>query len=121
MLQLSLALAIPLFFVLARAGFPVNITFPSQPPPEAQYNVVRDNFIGISWELSSFDTLCMCSDNRYPFPYSLRNTGGKSVDAQPNAMQNYLHNLVVRLSNPLRIRVGGNSMDGCDSRYCLLC
>jgi hypothetical protein len=27
-------------------------------------------------------------------------------------MQNYLHNLVVRMTNPLRIRIGGNSMDG---------
>lgn len=29
----------------------------------------------------------------------------------PNAMQNYLSNLRARLYNPLRIRVGGNSMD----------
>lgn len=36
---------------------PVNISFPEQPTRE-QANVVDDNFIGISFELSSFDTLC---------------------------------------------------------------
>lgn len=41
------------------------------------------------------------------------NIGGTAVDRQPNAMQNYLHNLIVRLSKPLRIRIGGNGMDGC--------
>ncbi|KAF5359203.1 hypothetical protein D9756_002888 [Leucocoprinus leucothites] len=95
MLPLSLVLAVPLFVVLTYAGAPINVTFPSKPPSEARDNVIDDNFIGISWELSSFDTLW-----------------GKSVEAQPNAMQNYLHNLIVRLSKPLRIRVGGNSMDG---------
>jgi len=64
MLQLSLALAIlSSFFILARAEPPINITFPSQ-PPEAQYNVINDNFIGISWELSSFDTLCSCAGSK---------------------------------------------------------
>jgi hypothetical protein len=30
----------------------------------------------------------------------------------PHAMQNYLSNLRQRFKNPLRIRIGGNSMDG---------
>ena len=30
----------------------------------------------------------------------------------PNAMKNYLSNIHARMSNPLRIRIGGNSMDG---------
>lgn len=39
------------------------------------------------------------------------NAGGKSVQTIPHAMENYLHNLAVRMTKPLRIRVGGNSMD----------
>ncbi|KAJ3562302.1 hypothetical protein NP233_g9659 [Leucocoprinus birnbaumii] len=94
MLSLSLALATSWFAIFAHASTPINVTFAPKPPANAK-NVIGDNFVGISWELSSFNTLW-----------------GNSVDAQPNAMQNYLHNLVVRLSGPLRIRVGGNSMDG---------
>ncbi|KAG6824357.1 hypothetical protein H0H92_007111, partial [Tricholoma furcatifolium] len=71
----------------------LDISFPQHPPATA--NVVDDNFIGISWELSSFDTLW-----------------GKTVDTIPPAMQNYLHNIVARMSKPLRIRIGGNGMDG---------
>lgn len=43
----------------------VNITFPTKPPSVALLNVVEDNFIGISWELSSFDTLCEYPKNRF--------------------------------------------------------
>ncbi|XP_006458891.1 hypothetical protein AGABI2DRAFT_177042 [Agaricus bisporus var. bisporus H97] len=77
------------------AAASVNVTFPAQPPSVALLNTIEDNFIGISWELSSFDSLW-----------------GTTVDKQPSAMQNYLHNLISRMSKPLRIRVGGNSMDG---------
>ncbi|EIM89642.1 uncharacterized protein STEHIDRAFT_166010 [Stereum hirsutum FP-91666 SS1] len=62
--------------------------------PTGHANVVQDNFLGISWELSSFDTLW-----------------GKTNSTIPNAMQNYLSNFRARISQPLRIRVGGNSMD----------
>ena len=27
-------------------------------------------------------------------------------------MQNYMHNIAARMSKPLRIRIGGNGMDG---------
>lgn len=36
----------------------INITFPERPPNAALTNPVNDNFLGISWELSSLDTLC---------------------------------------------------------------
>ncbi|KIM37311.1 glycoside hydrolase family 79 protein [Hebeloma cylindrosporum] len=77
------------------AGPALNVTFPTQPPASALANIIDDHFIGISYELSSFDTLW-----------------GKSVDKQPTAMQNYMHNLVARMSKPLRVRIGGNGMDG---------
>jgi hypothetical protein len=35
-------------------------------------------------------------------------------------MQNYMHNLAVRMSKPLRIRIGGNGMDGYVLYYCLI-
>ncbi|KAH7929220.1 hypothetical protein BV22DRAFT_1003143 [Leucogyrophana mollusca] len=73
----------------------VNVTFPRSLPSSALANVVQDNFLGISFELSSFDTLW-----------------GESPMLMPNAMQNYLSNLRARITHPLRIRIGGNSMDG---------
>ncbi|CAL1715910.1 unnamed protein product [Somion occarium] len=72
----------------------INISFPEHPPQSALSNPVNDNFLGISWELSSFDTLW-----------------GFTADKLPDAMQNYLHNIRARISNPLRMRIGGNGMD----------
>jgi hypothetical protein len=40
------------------ASEPLNVTFPVTPPASALSNVVEDHFIGVSYELSSFDTLC---------------------------------------------------------------
>jgi hypothetical protein len=40
------------------AGPALNVTFPTQPPASALANIIEDHFIGISYELSSFDTLC---------------------------------------------------------------
>ncbi|EIM92835.1 uncharacterized protein STEHIDRAFT_136561 [Stereum hirsutum FP-91666 SS1] len=75
------------------ASAAVEVDFPVT--PKAQHaNVVQDNYLGISWELASFDTLW-----------------GKNASQLPPAMQNYLSNLRARISHPLRIRVGGNSMD----------
>ncbi|KAF8649561.1 hypothetical protein AX16_005744 [Volvariella volvacea WC 439] len=74
---------------------PVDVVVPEHPPDSALANVVDDNFLGISWELSSFASLW-----------------GDSPDTLPYSMTNYLHNLVARMSHPLRIRVGGNGMDG---------
>lgn len=49
-------------FKHAHAGSPapLNVTFPENPPASALMNVVEDHFIGVSFELSSFDTLCTC-------------------------------------------------------------
>ncbi|KAF8955688.1 hypothetical protein BDZ97DRAFT_1856283 [Flammula alnicola] len=88
-------LAASFAILLTRAGPALNITFPDQPPSGSFLNVIEDHFIGISYELSSFDTLW-----------------GMSTDEQPTAMQNYMHNLVARISKPFRIRIGGNGMDG---------
>ena len=38
-------------------------------------------------------------------------TGGKSPQQMPFPIQNYLANLRARIHSPLRIRIGGNSMD----------
>ncbi|OAX41921.1 hypothetical protein K503DRAFT_734703 [Rhizopogon vinicolor AM-OR11-026] len=73
----------------------ITVSFPKKPSNAALGNVVQDNFLGISFELSSFDTLW-----------------GKDALSMPHAMQNYLSNLRQRFKNPLRIRIGGNSMDG---------
>ncbi|TFK34272.1 hypothetical protein BDQ12DRAFT_689945 [Crucibulum laeve] len=80
---------------LVHAASPLNVSFPPTPSKDALWNVVEDNFIGVSYELSSFSTLW-----------------GETKSLQPNAMQNYMHNLKVRMANPLRIRIGGNGMDG---------
>ncbi|KAL0945230.1 hypothetical protein HGRIS_000743 [Hohenbuehelia grisea] len=86
---------LPLLATTARAAQPIlNITLPDL-PARHQFNLVSDNFIGISYELSSFDSLW-----------------GSTPKRLPPAMQNYLANIRARLTNPLRIRVGGNGMDG---------
>nr|AEM76790.1 putative glycoside hydrolase [Armillaria mellea] len=93
-----LALPLSLIFLLSSFDFShcesLNVTFPER-PPNGTASAVADNFLGISFELSSFDTLW-----------------GSTVDTIPDAMVNYLHNINVRTSAPLRIRVGGNGMDG---------
>ncbi|KAH7884871.1 hypothetical protein F5I97DRAFT_1892982 [Phlebopus sp. FC_14] len=81
-------------YARAQSSSPVNVSFPTQPDPSSLVVVVPDNFIGISFELSSFDTLW-----------------GKTPLEIPNAMKNYLSNLLQRHPSPLRIRIGGNSMD----------
>ncbi|THH08056.1 hypothetical protein EW146_g9112 [Bondarzewia mesenterica] len=70
-----------------------QITFPEL-PPTGHAQVVQDNFLGISFELSSFDTLW-----------------GKTNTTLPSAIQNYLSNIRSRISHNLRIRIGGNGMD----------
>ncbi|EJD00414.1 uncharacterized protein FOMMEDRAFT_169881 [Fomitiporia mediterranea MF3/22] len=87
--------AISLFLsVRAVSNKVLNVSFPST-PPDTSRNIVHDNFFGISWEL-------------YPLNY----LWGESPDAMPSAMKNYLSNIRARMSTPLRIRIGGNSMDG---------
>ena len=60
---LTLSIAAVLFtvkYVHAASSTPLNVTFPENPPASALMNVVEDHFIGVSFELSSFDTLCTC-------------------------------------------------------------
>ncbi|KII89635.1 glycoside hydrolase family 79 protein [Plicaturopsis crispa FD-325 SS-3] len=94
LLLISLSLSRFLVPALAKKAPPVNVTFPITPTKDQLQNVILDNFLGISWELSSFDTLW-----------------GKTTTTTPPAMQNYLANLRARIYHPLRIRVGGNGMD----------
>ncbi|OCB88494.1 hypothetical protein A7U60_g4402 [Sanghuangporus baumii] len=71
----------------------LDVSFPD--PPTGERNLVSDNLLGISWEL-----------------YVVNYLWGETPDTMPNAMKNYLSNIRARMSNPLRIRMGGNSMDG---------
>lgn len=73
---------------------PVDVVIPQDATSQSPFTVVQDNFLGISFELNSFDTLW-----------------GETPLTMPNPMQNYLANLRARIQSPLRIRVGGNSMD----------
>lgn len=73
---------------------PVDVIIPQNATSQSPFTVVQDDFLGISFELNSFDTLW-----------------GETPLSMPNPMQNYLANLRARIQSPLRIRVGGNSMD----------
>ncbi|KAI6119665.1 hypothetical protein EV401DRAFT_1861206 [Pisolithus croceorrhizus] len=73
---------------------PVDVVIPQNATSQSPFTVVQDNFLGISFELNSFDTLW-----------------GETPLTMPNPMQNYLANLRARIQSPLRVRVGGNSMD----------
>ncbi|KAG8978308.1 hypothetical protein FRB90_008455, partial [Tulasnella sp. 427] len=70
----------------------VTLTYPSNVPDGAIY--VDDNYFGISWELQVVNLIM-----------------GNSPDAIPVPLQNYLKNIRGRMSNPLRMRIGGNSLD----------
>ncbi|KAJ3516062.1 hypothetical protein NLJ89_g1359 [Agrocybe chaxingu] len=96
MVRLALVAAVLAWTVYPTIGGPpLNVSFPPQPPADALANIIDDNYLGISYELSSFDTLW-----------------GQSVNRQPTAMQNYMSNIAARMSLPLNIRIGGNGMDG---------
>lgn len=71
----------------------LNVSFPDA--PDSATNVVQDNFLGISWEL-----------------YVLNYLWGETPTTLSPSLQNYLSNIRSRMSQPLRIRIGGNSMDG---------
>lgn len=89
----------------------INVTMSFAPPASSAGNVVYDDFLGISFELASFDTLCeytLLTDNANIYLHCI---GGKTPSTIPNAMLNYLANIKARIQNPLRIRIGGNSMD----------
>ncbi|TFK98377.1 hypothetical protein BDV98DRAFT_211163 [Pterulicium gracile] len=84
-----------LLLAVGAAAVTVDTSFPSEPPEENKHNVILDNYFGISWELSSFHSLW-----------------GNTTESTPHALLNYLSNYEARLQNPLRIRIGGNGMDG---------
>lgn len=92
---------------------PVVVTVPERPSLAALANVVQDNFIGVSWELSSFDTLCEqhLALTRRDMLADLVHEGGNTVDTIPSAMLNYMSNIRQRITNSMRIRVGGSGMD----------
>lgn len=100
--------SLPVYAATAKV---LEIGFPDA--PSGDLNVVSDNFLGISWELFPMNYLCGFCDFVCRSRTKLANwLGGESPETMPNAMKNYLSNIKARMSNPLRIRVGGNSMDG---------
>jgi hypothetical protein len=111
---LALLSLLILSLTTAAKNKPVQVNFPEIPPASAQHNIVSDNFLGISWELSSFNTLCkfLNKPSLMLTIMSVYNPGGKTPNEIPNAMQNYLSNIRARMISPLRIRIGGNGMDG---------
>jgi len=77
---------------LADSGSPIQVSVPSSPPSK---HVVQQNFLGISFELSFMDEYF-----------------GNDTSSLPPTIVNYLSTLRSRVgSGPLRIRIGGNSMD----------
>ncbi|KAG8907054.1 hypothetical protein FRB99_005431 [Tulasnella sp. 403] len=93
---MTIRFLLSLFFFTAATIAQVNIVYPSNTPPGAFY--VQDNFFGISFEMQVINTLI-----------------GNTPDTIPIPIQKYVVNIRNRLSNPIRLRVGGNSMDS--SRY----
>ncbi|KAF8969446.1 glycoside hydrolase family 79 protein [Flammula alnicola] len=85
------ALLFPLFLWPVTAD-PIQISVPSSPPST---HVVQQNFLGISFELSFTDEYF-----------------GNDASSIPPTVVNYLSALRSRVgNNPLRVRIGGNSMD----------
>ncbi|KAF8322045.1 hypothetical protein DL93DRAFT_2093344 [Clavulina sp. PMI_390] len=70
----------------------VQVQLPSSVP---SYNVIQDNFPGISLEFNVLDHLIGPSPSNVAVP-----------------MVNYLKNLRSRMSSDFRLRIGGNSLDG---------
>lgn len=98
-----LCLAVP-------ATTPIPISVPSSPPTR---NVVGQNFLGISFELSFMNLYCklFLSGFHSPLPLTCL-TVGNDTSTIPPTIINYLSLLQSRVgNNPLRIRIGGNSMD----------
>ncbi|KAG9043795.1 hypothetical protein FS837_009125 [Tulasnella sp. UAMH 9824] len=79
-------------FVTPFASAQSNLTYPSNVPDGVIF--VDDNYFGISWELQVVNLIM-----------------GNTPDTIPTPLQNYLKNVRARMSNPLRMRIGGNSMD----------
>jgi hypothetical protein len=93
----------------------VSITLPSSLPSSS--NVIRDNFLGVSLEFNVLDFLSKTQEISHSLGSPLMThvliiLVGPSPDNILTPMKNYLTNLRSRISNNLRLRVGGNSLDG---------
>ena len=94
----------------------VSVTLPSSIPSSS--SVVKDNFVGISLELNILDFLSAASGVFPPncpllmVRFFINILVGPTPNAIPIPMKNYLINLRSRTSNNLRLRLGGNSLDG---------
>lgn len=90
--RLNCILAFALGLSAAAAADPITVSVPSTAP---SHNVVQSNFFGISLELSFMDEYF-----------------GNDTSTIPATVMNYLSAIRSRTgNNPLRLRVGGNSMD----------
>ncbi|RDB22546.1 Beta-glucuronidase [Hypsizygus marmoreus] len=90
--RLTSVLLLSLAFRSCSAAEPVSVTVPATAP---SHNVVQSNFLGISFELSFMDEYF-----------------GNDTSTIPPTIINYLAAIRARTGkNPVRIRVGGNSMD----------
>lgn len=113
-LYVLLALAIS-----SSAGSSISISSPSF---LKQGFLVNSNFFGISIELSIIDTLSKFLLKLIEWFYSFILISpcfiykvGENVSSIPHEIENYFKNIKDRAGNPLRVRIGGNSMD--DSIY----
>ncbi|OCB84380.1 hypothetical protein A7U60_g8364 [Sanghuangporus baumii] len=92
-------------------GAPTNVSLPSF-LSGSNASLVRSNFFGISIELSVVNTI---SDvfflNDFALVLLIPPTVGENTSSIPTQMENYLGYIQNRTQSPVRIRVGGNSMD----------
>ncbi|GLB33972.1 putative glycosyl hydrolase family 79 C-terminal beta domain containing protein [Lyophyllum shimeji] len=90
--RLNCVLTLTLGLSAFAAGDPITVSVPSTAPT---HNVVQSNFLGISLELSFMDEYF-----------------GNDTSTIPSTVMTYLSAIRSRTgNNPLRLRVGGNSMD----------
>ncbi|KAI5124955.1 hypothetical protein M0805_007382 [Coniferiporia weirii] len=85
--------ALGILALVPGSAFAASANF-SPPASYTSNNLVHSNFFGISIELSIINTLI-----------------GENTSSIPDQIKNYLSNIQTRAKNPVRVRVGGNSMD----------
>ena len=87
-----------------------NLTYPSS---YKNNNLVYSNFFGISIELSIINTLSAFHSiaPRRDIAADLAFSVGNNVSTIPSQIENYFANIQARARKPLRLRIGGNSMD----------
>ncbi|KAG6911248.1 hypothetical protein DXG01_003115 [Tephrocybe rancida] len=104
-------IALSLGLAIFAAADPITVSVPSTAPG---HNVVQPNFLGISLELSFMDEYCafvQTSIRALSLTIKLRAVGNDTSTIPPTVL-NYLSAIRGRTGNsPLRLRVGGNSMD----------